>query len=853
MAGNPSALLALLAVTLLAFGALVLVQLRHDEGKALAALKETQTAVSAAMASAHAGFWEIPFEKNAEGEYMITYDESFSKLFRVGHMKPFTTSGWSEYIAPILDVEGSPEKTQALHDFLREFDGKTEKVATTALLKFADGTRTYLKNSAQLVYNDQGEPIKMVGLCVDFSDRMHALEAANMLSETLLNSMQQMIYVAEIETDEVIFMNDVMMNAFSVPEDYVGKKYWELLTSCNIESVELAKEKLDKDPESAVTWEIYQPYLKKELSCIARYIKWIDGGTVCFRTYFDVSDIKRAERAIDEQLKQQQLMADIARSFISTTDIEAALLESLEAIGKFLSCYRVVLCLYDEQVDIIRNDYEWANLEAGAAIRPKVGVEYTKTKAFYPRTAVEKRPYAILVREDFVHHAHLETDKKAQSILLMPLYVDGAFFGAVEIFRSEEDYEWREGEIQLITLAVSTYAAFFSRQHIAENLVQALQAAEAANAAKSAFLANMSHEIRTPLNAIVGMTNIAMREAISPKAKESLVKVKSASDVLLDIINNVLDMSKIEAARLELARDYFELKEVLENLFNVVSVRANEKHQRITISVAKSVPGSYYGDALRLTQIMTNLIYNAIKFSGERKEIKVDIALAAQEHKRIKLSIAVKDPGVGINEEQMQRLFRPFEQGDQRTVRRYGGTGLGLAIAKDIAGLMEGDITAESTPGKGSTFTALLWLDVAPLQPKQGHVRSDGDEPLELQGKHILLVEDVAVNREIVQALLEPTHVQIDEAADGLMGVELFRQNPGKYGMILMDIQMPEMDGYSATREIRGMDNEIPIVAMTAHAFKEDVEKSMAAGMNSHIIKPIDVKVLYEKVRQYMA
>ncbi len=807
-------------------------------------LQESKDTIQIALQSANAGYWEIPFAKE-NGEYVMHYEEKFAKLFRIGHTRPFTTNGWADYLLPILD----PVVYADFYHFLRNFDEKTERVVTNALLKFPDGTKTYITNSAQIGYDKNGRPDKMIGLCVDITERVKALEAANSMSETLLNSMRQMIYVAEIETDELIFINDVMMDAFHVTPDYPGKKYWEVITDSNIASVVAAKEKLDKNPAEAVTWEIYQPYLKKTLSCVARYISWIDGRTVCFRTYFDISDIKKAEQAIQEQLRQQQLMTEISKDFIAMDDEKTLIEKSLQSIGEFLDCYRVVLSLYNKQDDTMANDYEWNNPRIGSGPRPRTAIKFSETQMAYRKIMVEKVPYAIFT--DFHRHAHLDADKQLKSLLFVPFFVDGEFFGVLEAMLSDAQAPWTEGNIQLLMMVASTYSMFYSRQHIAENLVQAMEAAESASKAKSAFLSNMSHEIRTPLNAIIGITNIALKDELPKETSGHLQTIKHASDVLLDIINNVLDMSKIEAAKLELVYEYFELNTLIENVYNIVSVRANEKHQQIRFTVAENVPNTYMGDSLRLTQLMTNILYNAIKFSDETFLINMDIGLVSLQDDRACLKIDITDHGVGMNEEQIARLFRPFEQGDNRTVRKFGGTGLGLAISKQIVELMNGSIAIESMPGQGSTFTITVQLSVA--KPQGDSPALPGTAPeRNFSGKRILLVDDVAINREIVKAILANTGVQMDEAENGRAAAEMFLSNPAAYDLIFMDIQMPELDGYGAAQAIRAADARIPIIAMTAHAFKEDAEKCLAAGMNDHIIKPLDENLLIGKVYQYI-
>ncbi len=814
----------------------------------LSQLKSTKDSFNIALQSSNAGYWEVPLQRNENNEYVIHYEENFAKLFRIPHNNPITTTEWSDYLMPILD----PEKYSDFHYFLRNFDATVEKIITDAHLQYPDGSEMFIKNSAQISYDRHGNPEKLIGLCVDFTESIKSLESANKISETLLNSMKQMIYVADINTDEVIFVNDVMIDAFDIPNNYAGRKYWELFTDCNIASVTKAKKFLDENPSQSISWELYQPYLKKELSCVARYITWIDGRTVCFRTYFDISSLKKAERYVQEQLNQQKVMATIAKDFIQADNPRIVIENSLRSIGESLDCYRTILSLYNSETDKMENDYEWFNPTLTDTPRDKNSVKFSTVEKNFDKLLRNEEPYAIIDSSLFL--PHLKTDKHLKSMLFVPFYIDGQFAGFLEVMKSKYNKEWTESEIQLTLMACSTYSMFFSRQRIAENLVKAMTSAENANNAKSSFLSNMSHEIRTPLNAVIGMTNIALKDtAISDSTQKYLTNIKNASDVLLDIINNILDMSKIEAAKLELTNDYFELDEILENIKNIVSVRSNENHQQLIFDIDDNVPNTYFGDSFRLTQIIMNILYNAIKFSHEYANIYLHVKLDSTVNNAACLKFEIADQGVGMTPDQIDQLFKPFEQGDNRTVRKYGGTGLGLAISKQLAELMSGTITVESELGIGSTFTLIVTLNTVLPQLKTAQVPNDIPlDTLDFSRKHILIVEDVTINRDIVKFILEYTHVGIDEAENGLIAVDLFKQNPNKYDLILMDIQMPELDGYSATKLIREINQDVPIIAMTAHAFKEDEEKSLAVGMNEHIIKPINEKILIRTIAKYI-
>jgi signal transduction histidine kinase/DNA-binding response OmpR family regulator len=514
---------------------------------------------------------------------------------------------------------------------------------------------------------------------------------------------------------------------------------------------------------------------------------------------------------------------------------------------------------------------------------------------------------------------------------------------------------------------------------------------------KSAFLANMSHEMRTPMNAIIGMTAIGKTAEDMERKDYCFTKIEDASNHLLGVINDILDMSKIEANRLELSLVEFNFEKMLQRVVNVINFRVEEKHQKFMVHIDRSIPKNLIGDDQRLAQVITNLLSNAIKFTPENGSIDLDLHLVGEEDGYCTLQVSVTDTGIGVSPEQQEKLFQPFQQAEVGTTRKFGGTGLGLVISKNIVEMMGGRIWIESKAGEGATFsitvqlkqvagneqgllalgvnwdnvrimavdddpdilayfkeiaqgfniycdTALSGEDALALVERNGHYHiyfvdwkmpnMDGvqlaaelksressksvvimissaewtaveneaekagvnkflSKPLfpssiaeaineslgmskqkikEAQtdidglfaGRYILLAEDVEINREIVLALLEPTLIKIDCAENGVQAVRKFSQSPDKYDMIFMDVQMPEMDGYEATRSIRIIEEKlssassdhtlrrIPIIAMTANVFKEDVEKCLQSGMDGHVGKPLDFGEVLGKMKRFI-
>jgi len=588
-------------------------------------------------------------------------------------------------------------------------------------------------------------------------------------------------------------------------------------------------------------------------------------------------------------------------------------------------------------------------------------------------------------REQFEPHGIL-------SIFLMPVYVRDEFWGLVGFYDCRNERYFTENEVSILRNGSLLIANALLRHYMTEELESALEKAQAASRAKSDFLANMSHEIRTPMNAIIGMTHIAKSAHSIERKDYALGKIEGASAHLLGVINDILDMSKIEADKLELHHETFNFEELLKKVINIVNFRIVEKRQKLVVYIDENIQRTLICDDQRLAQVITNLLSNAVKFTPEQGTISLGTKLLEDENDICEIQFDITDTGVGISEEQKTRLFNPFEQAESSTTRKYGGTGLGLALTKRIVELMGGNISVSSVLGQGSTFTFTIKFekpyeettnDLLPTKPVDANnirillvdddddiceyfvdiatrfnvhcdTAASGEEAIELIenensydiyfvdwkmpgmngielsrrikemnadesviimissvewqeietdakdaginkflpkpifpsdfidcintclgvsllnegqnetsekidhffGYRVLLAEDVEINREIVMALLEPTLLEIDCAVNGVEAVRMFNDAPEKYNIILMDLQMPVMDGYEAARSIRALDNNkaktIPIIAMTANVFKEDVESCLKAGMNDHIGKPFDFNDVLTIVRRYL-
>jgi len=421
----------------------------------------------------------------------------------------------------------------------------------------------------------------------------------------------------------------------------------------------------------------------------------------------------------------------------------------------------------------------------------------------------------------------------------------------------EDITDRRRAEAEIARLNQNLQRKVAELEKTQQQLQDARELAEAANLAKSRFLANMSHELRTPMNAILGMTDVALGEELPTIVRDCLQTARDSADVLLELLNEVLDLSRIESGTLVLEHTPFDLREMLAALIKLFHVRAKEKGLELAYAVPDGIP-TLVGDPLRLRQILVNLVGNAIKFTA-RGKIAVRVNVVSQTPTEAVLLFVVSDTGIGISPEDQQRIFAPFTQADTSTTRHYGGTGLGLAIARNLVAMLHGELCLESARGQGSTFYFPVRLGIhpgpqEPARKRYSLARPDGRPRIGSlpRALSILLAEDNPSNQKVAQYVLSKQGHTVEIAENGERAVELVKQRD--FDVVLMDVQMPGMDGFEATAAIRALRDrgkaQVPIIAMTAHAMKSDEERCLAAGMDAYVSKPVDVNELVAKLAE---
>jgi len=813
------------------------------------------------------------------------------------------------------------------------------------------------------------------------------------------------------ENARIIDCNDVILKIFETTKEYYLEHFYEFSPEYQNDGVK-SKDKAAEVVRRALNGE---NLVLEWTNCTSKgepipfeitLVRVMHRGKFVVIVYkYDLRKTNAMSESIREQgellkirLEQQELIAELSRGFISSGDSEMLVKEAIAKLGRYHNVSLVFVFSIDYENKDTRLAYHWCADESPP--RTAISNLFEYLTYLFPECLPESDDIPIVVCDDTavnpgpVFQALCSIDVMA--VIGAPLYVEGRLWGVVCVEQNYTPRHWTEREQEFVSVTASTIAGVIMRDIYTIKLKEALHKATEASKAKGEFLSNMSHEMRTPLNAITGMTAIGKNATDMERKDYALGKIQDASTHLLGLINDILDMSKIEANMLKLSAVEFNFEKILKRVVEMVNFRVDEKHQKFTVRIDKAIPGTLFGDDQRLVQVIINLLGNAIKFTPENGSISLDTRFLGEDSGVCAIEISVSDTGIGISPEQQKHLFQSFQQADGSTVRKFGGTGLGLAISKNIVEMMGGKIWIDSEIGKGSTFfftvrmkrgtdkkralgappgvnlsdirilavdddpdileyfeetaislglhcdtatsgnealslieqrgayhvcfvdwkmpgmdgielahelktrkasvnsfvimiSAAEWSVIEEDAKKAGvdrfmskplfqstiaeivheYIGTDG-KPSETKrgeetqtqpdnkfaGRCVLLAEDVEINREIVLALLEPAELSIDCAESGAEAVRLFTQSPDKYDLIFMDVQMPGMDGYEATRLIRAMDvpraKTIPIVAMTANVFQEDIEKCLQAGMNNHIGKPLDLDEVLDKLRKYL-
>ncbi|WP_243544406.1 hybrid sensor histidine kinase/response regulator [Pseudodesulfovibrio tunisiensis] len=592
---------------------------------------------------------------------------------------------------------------------------------------------------------------------------------------------------------------------------------------------------------------------------VNRRVELDDGGNLV-RAYGlarDVSSRKNFEEFLHTRDALLQVVSRFAGSCLRGGDRGDAMDSIVRTLGMTADVTRVFICRRRADMPAgcaVSLEFEWA-APGIPVLTGQPGMDGLSLSPAYDRWQE-----SLLAHHPIAGHVHnfpeaeqaLFDGSGVRSLLLVPVFSGDEWWGFIGFFEHRRERDWLPAEIEALTMVADLLGSAILRSRMERQLREANEAAEEAkrmaldaSKAKSRFLANMSHEIRTPISGILGMAEMTITTGLTPEQREHLDMIRDAARSLLAVVNDILDISKIEASRMELRPVPFDFRRELETTLKPFEPQAKAGNLVFLWNVADDVPAHLEGDPERLGQVLRNLVGNGLKFT-ERGLVELSVGVAEQVGDQICLHFSVRDTGEGIPEDRLEDIFDSFTQVDSSMGKRHQGTGLGLAISRELVAMMGGTVSAESEPGRGSVFSFTAWFGITDKVPEAAPEQKEPLRPLHLR---LLLAEDNPLNRKFLTHFLGMFGHEVTVAGNGREALDLLERTERPFDLVLMDVQMPEMGGIEATRAIRAhkgrrVDPNIPIIALTAYAMKGDKERMLEAGMNDYVSKPVDMKEL---------
>ncbi len=658
----------------------------------------------------------------------------------------------------------------------------------------------------------------------------------------ILEEAQGVSYIVDMESYEMIYLTRAGMQAFGLEkkEDYIGKKCYKLLQGFDKPCPFCTNEHLKVGEH--LRWDFHNKHLDKWFTLDDTMVI-IDGRKCRVETATDRTEVVR----LSNQLSMEAALMKCLNMLVMTEDIKVGIQSFLEIIGNYYGANRSYVFEFDLERQIMNNTFEWCLEGVSAEIDNLQNLPIEVVDNWIKKFKNVGEFYITALDNDVDKDSDEYRILEAQgiySLMAAPLIKYGQIIGFIGV----DDPTQKTDDISLLRSSADIMVIEMEKNRMTIELEDALKKANDANNAKSFFLFNMSHDIRTPMNAVTGFIRIAMEHAENPKVIDALKKADLSSRHMLSILNDVLDMSRIESGKMEFKQHNIVPLDHIKNIMAMYKQSMDDKGIHFRLEY-ENLPEMVLGDETRISQVIGNLLSNAIKFTPRGGKIVFRVeCLGIDDDGNYDFSVHIIDTGIGMSKEFLEKVFEPFEREKTATASGIPGTGIGLSLAKKIAEAMNGALQVKSEKGDGSEFI----FSFKAGHPKQSAENAEFASPeisVDFTGKRILLVEDIDLNREIAVEILSSEGFEVEEAEDGSIAVEMLRKSkPGYYDCVLMDIQMPIMNGYEATRVIRTLENpliaNIPIIAMTANAFEEDKKQAFDAGMNGHVAKPIEVQNL---------
>jgi len=757
-----------------------------------------------------------------------------------------------------------PEELPHLESGIRLGLRRGRQLDTCFKVNLADGRKKYFRLHAEPRYGDGDRPAGLRGVLLDNSETYQA-EAGLERSRTQLLEAQLVARIGswEMQQDgEIIWSEGVrrilecdaseLHGGFEAMRRFVHPEDRDIYDQAN-------RAVMDGWPLD-FEYRVLTTGGELRFLQVHRRVELNPSGKVAraFGIARDITSQKRFEQALEKRDSILQAVSGAASRFLRQKGWEDELGRIIEHMGRSAKADTAFVMRNhtDEDGRLMSSlVHEWSasGLASLAALPELQDVPYEPRFARWQERLGKGR--AVVGSASAMPASEREFFEQlgVRSVVAVPILTADGLWGILGLAARQEDREWLSVEVDALHMAADIFGSAVVRGMMEEELLVANLAAEEAKVlaeeaskAKSRFLANMSHEIRTPISGIIGLTEMTITTGLKPEQRQNLDMIRDAARSLLNIINDVLDLSKIEADKMRLAAEDFDVRKTLGRVVNPHEAEARAKGLELALDIDESVPGRLRGDSERLGQIVRNLLSNAVKFT-QQGHVEMSVRARAETESGTRLLFRVEDTGPGIPHEQQEAIFESFTQADDSSGKRHQGTGLGLAICRELVEMMGGTISLDSVSGRGTEFRFDVLLHEAAEQSPE-----DASPPDAVSGAfnlRLLLVEDNLLNQKFLTHFLTMFGHEVEVAGNGLQGLEALRRSQKPFDLVLMDIQMPEMDGVEATRIIRESDGrrydpEIPIIALTAYAMKGDRDRMLEAGMNDYVTKPVDMEKL---------
>ncbi|MBT4286785.1 MAG: transporter substrate-binding domain-containing protein, partial [Deltaproteobacteria bacterium] len=803
-------------------------------------LHNIEQTLNIALEASNTGIWT--YDLTPGGSKNIYQSEQWFK--QVGYTRDDFEEG-QDVFGMLIHPDDKDSAYKAIENHEK---GLTKTYEAEFRFRAKDGSWKWIFSKGQAVERGaDGHPTQLTGAHLDITERKKAESELLNLQQTLniaLEASNTGIWKMNPITNEALYYGDQWFRQLGYsPDDFTPKQdVFDLLLHPD------DKEIVNKSLEDHFSGrnDIYQAEFRFKAKNGSW--KWIQSkgqvvgqnddsiATLMTGVHLDITERKLAEEKTRILLEETQkgnaeleIINKIGQGLTGELDLNKLINFAGDELYKFFDPFTLFIALYDKEEGLIH--FPYYILEGKRTEREPLKYGQGLTSIVLKRLT----PLIINTVEEGIEHGATNTSGSEESFLGVPILAGDTPIGVLSIQHPEKN-RYTPEDVRVVSTLTANLGMAIEKARLHAKTQEAMEAAEAATKSKSEFLANMSHEIRTPMNAIMGMTHLALQTDLTEKQQDYLKKTHRSATSLLGLINDILDFSKIEAGKMDMEAADFHLDDVLDNVSTLISIKAEKIGLSLKFQTPPEIPRFLKGDSLRLGQILINLSNNAVKFTA-KGAVTIETKLVEETAEKFILQFAVKDTGIGLTKKQIGKLFKSFSQADSSTTRKFGGTGLGLTISKRLVEMMNGKIWVESEPGKGSSFIFTAEFghgNEAEITARSSQKGFDKEALKSIQGARILLVEDNEINQQVAREMLEQAGFVIVIAEDGKQAVDAVEKEP--YDIVLMDIQMPVMDGYEATETIKKKPQfrDLPILAMSASAMTQDQENAIVAGMNGH-------------------